>query len=568
MLWRKIKAFVKKIYIKEDQLLFVLIIILGFLVGLFDAAFRFSIHLISRLTYLKGGLWLLSPVVGGFLAGALIRFCREAAGGGVGYVRRMLSFFGGKIPLKITAFRFLTSSINVGSGFSLGPEGPSVAIGAGTGAALASAFHLSTRNTRILVSIGAGSGISAAFGAPMSGVTYMLEEILGNFSARIVGASFIATVFASAVQKWLGGHLLMFSVPEFRLLSPYELFYYALLGLFIAPISVAFIRLNQVFKRSFKKIRLPMELRLAAVGGVISITALVLPQVMGTGYETLTEFMRRPSSLNAVAVLLLGKLVMTSMSIGSDASGGMYAPSFFLGAFSGIFMWKIFSLLFPFPIASPGAYAIVGMGAFFGGAFRVPLTAFLLIFELTKMNSSILLPLMLTTGVSYVISQAMYEYSATEAIMLEEGSLIPKEAGGVLEEILVKDVMRVDFDVIPGDYTVSQVNEILSLLPFSSYPVVDRNGNYLGMVTKSELKRAYLRGEGEKRVEQILSHSTAHLHPDMPMSIAMTRLADSPTDILPVLDPLSHRKLLGVLSMGDFMRKIMEKMEIKGGDYA
>ncbi len=567
MPWPRVKALLKKIYIREEQLLIVLIIVLGFLVGLLDAAFRFSVHFVSNLTYMKGGVWILSPVVGGFLAGLIIRFCREAGGGGVGYVRRMLSFFGGKIPLKTTFFRFLASSINVGTGFSLGPEGPSVAIGAGAGSFLANAFHLSTRNTRVLVSIGAGSGISAAFGAPMSGVTYMLEEILGNFSARIVGASFIATVFASAIQKWVGGHLLMFSVPEFKLLSPYELFYYALLGLFIAPISVAFIRLNQKVKAFFKKTKLPIEFRLAAVGGVISAVALVLPQVMGTGYETLTEFMNKPSSLETVAVLLLGKLLMTSLSIGSDASGGMYAPSFFLGAFSGLFMWKVFSLLFPFPIASPGAYAIVGMGAFFGGAFRVPLTAFLLIFELTKMNSSILLPLMLTTGVSYIISQALYEYSATEAIMLEEGSLIPKEAGGVLEEILVKDVMRVDFDIIPADYTVSQVNEILNLLPFSSYPVVDKDGRYIGMVTKSELKRAYLRGEGDKKVGEILSHITAHLHPDMPLSIALTRLADSPTDILPVLDPRDHEKLLGVLSMGDFLRKIMEKMETKGGNY-
>ncbi|HHE04905.1 MAG TPA: CBS domain-containing protein, partial [candidate division WOR-3 bacterium] len=526
MLLDKVKNLLRKIYIKEEQLLLILIVILGLLVGVVAGLFRASIHFIANHTYLKGGFWIFSPVIGGAVAGFIIRLCREVKGGGVSYVRRMLSYHGGNIPPKVTVLRFVASSINVGSGFSLGPEGPSVSLGGGVGSFLGKIFHLSSRNNRLLVSIGAGSGIAAAFFAPMAGVTYMLEEILGNFSARIIGASFIATVLAAAVQQWMAGHLLMFSVPEFKLLSPYELVYYAVLGLFVAPISVLFIKLTILVKRIFKKHPLPIELKLALVGLIISLTALVFPEAMGTGYETITEYMNMKTGFEAVLALLLVKLVLTAVSVGSDASGGMYAPAFFLGAFSGILVWKIFSLLFPYPIANPGAYAIVGMGAFFGGAFRVPLTAFLLILELTKMNSAILFPLMLATGVSYLFSTYLYDYSATEAVMVEEGSLIPKEAGGILEEILVKDVMRVDYDAVPADFTVREVNEILSLLPFSSYPVIDSDGKYIGMVTGSAIRRAFLKGEGEKKIRELASENVSHLHPEMPLSIAITRLAD------------------------------------------
>ncbi len=551
----------KKIYIKENQLLLILIIVLGLLVGVVAALFRASIHFISAKTYLRGGMWIFSPVIGGIIAGVIIRICKETKGGGVGYIKKMLSYYGGRIPLKVSFFRFIGSAVNVGSGFSLGPEGPSVKLGGGVGSFLARTFHLSSKNTRVLVSIGAGSGIAAAFYAPMAGVTYMLEEIIGNFSAKIVGASFIAAVLAAAVQQGMAGHILMFSIPQFKLLSPYELIYYAVLGLFVAPISVLFVKLTVLIKRVSRKISVPIEIKLGGVGLIISVTALFFPEAMGTGYETITKYMSARASLEIVASLLIVKLLLTSLSIGSDASGGMYAPAFFLGAFSGILIWKIFSLLFPVPMASPGAYAIVGMGAFFGGAFRVPLTAFLLILELTKMNSSILFPLMLATGVSYIFSLYLYPYSATEAIMVEEGSAIPKEAGGVLEETLVEDAMRVDYDAIPGDFTVREVNEILSLLPFSSYPVVTSDGEYIGMVIGSSIKRAFVKGEGERKVKDLVVDSLSHLHPEMPLSIAITRLADSPTDMLPVLSPLNHKKILGVLSMGDFMKKVMELSE-------
>lgn len=561
MFLKKTKELLKKLYIREEQLLILLIIVLGLLVGVIAALFRASIHFIARHTYMKGGIWLLSPVIGGLIVGGIIRICGEVKGGGVGYVKRMLSYHGGNIPAKVTFFRFIASALNVGSGFSLGPEGPSVKLGAGVGSFLGKTFHLSSKNTRVLVSIGAGSGIAAAFFAPMAGVTYMLEEILGNFSAKIVGASFIATVLAAAVQQGMAGHLLMFSIPQFKLLSPYELIYYAFLGLFIAPISVLFVKLTVIIKRFFKRHPLPMEVRLASVGLIITGAALFFPQAMGTGYETITEYINFNASVEIIASLLFVKLLLTSLSIGSDASGGMYAPAFFLGAFSGILVWKIFSLLFPIPIASAGAYAIVGMGAFFGGAFRVPLTAFLLILELTKMNSAILFPLMLATGVSYTFSSYLYSYSATEAVMVEDGTLIPKEAGGILEEILVKDIMRTDYDAIPADFTVREVNEILSLLPFSSYPVLDSIGNYIGMVTGSAIRRAFVKGEGDRKVRELVVENVSHLHPEMPLSIAITRLADSPTDILPVLDPLEHKRILGVLSMGDFMKRVMEISE-------
>lgn len=554
----RLQGLLKKIYFKEEQLLVVLIIVLGLLVGIFGAAFRAAIHLIARFTYERGGWWILSPAIGGLITGLIIRYLsKEAEGGGITYVKRALAYYGGDITLKTTASRFLASAINVGTGFSLGPEGPSVKIGAGIGSFLARMFHLSSRNARMLVSIGAGGGIAAAFFAPMAGVTYILEEIMGNLSTKIVGASLIATVLAAALQKSLSGNILIFTLPGFEFISPLELINYALLGAFVAPISILFVKFMVFAKRQFARKNLPVEIRLFFVGLLISFFGLFFPQTLGTGYDTITEVLKEETALSIVIGLLLLKIFLTAISIASGGSGGIYAPVFFMGAFSGIFVYKILSLAFSIKIASHGAYAIIGMGAFFAGVFRTPLTAFLIIFEMTR-KPSVLFPLMLATGVSYLIASALYPYSATTALLIEEGSEIPSEAGGMLEEILVKDTMNREFDPIPEYFTIQEVEQLLPLLPFAAYPVVDREGNFVGMVTSWDIKRKAVRGEGNQPVKDIAMKDVPHLHPDMPLSLAIPRIANAPVDVLPVLDPFDHRKLYGVLSMRDFLKKIME----------
>ncbi len=559
MSWKEeLNRVVRKIYLKEEQLLLILIVVLGLLVGVFGAAFRAAIHTIAALTYEKGGWWLLSPAIGGLITGLIIKYIsEEAKGSGITYVKRALAYYGGDISLKTTVSRFIASAINVGTGFSLGPEGPSVKIGAGIGSFLARVFHLSSKNARMLVSIGAGGGIAAAFFAPMAGVTYILEEIMGSLSTKIVGASLIATVLAAALQKSLSGDILIFSLPGFEFLTPAELINYALLGAFVAPFSVLFVKSMIYAKRFFSRLSIPVEWKLFATGVVISAVGFFFPQTLGIGYDTITEVMRGDVALKLVVVLLILKILLTSLSSACGGSGGIYAPVFFMGAFSGIFVAKVMSGLFPMKIASSGAYAIIGMGAFFAGVFRTPLTAFLIIFEMTR-KPSVLFPLMLATGVSYIIASALYPYSATRALMIEEGSEIPSEAGGMLEEILVEDTMNTEFDAIPEDFTIEEVNQLLPLLPFGAYPVVDKEGNFVGMVTAWDIKRRAVRGEGNLLVRDITIRDVPHLHPDMPLSIAISRMANAPFDVLPVLDPFEHRKLYGVLSMKDFLKKIME----------
>ena len=364
----------------------------------------------------------LVSLVTGFL---LAKFFPEVRGSGVPQTEAAFHLQQGVIPARVPFGKFLTGVLCIGSGHSMGREGPCVQIGGGLASLLGKWLRLSPARVKDLVPVGAAAALSAAFNTPVAAVLFALEEIIGDLNAALIGSTVVASVTAVIVERSILGNEPLFHVPEYHLVHPAELLAYAALGLAGGIISVLFCKGLLRTRAFFLRMRASTTVFQPAMGGlIIGVVLIFVPQVMGVGYEYVDQALNGGLPLKLMLLLCFVKLAATIISYASGNAGGIFAPSLFLGAMAGGAVGVVIHRFAIFPTGDPGAYALVGMGALFAGIIRAPITSVFMIFELTQ-DYQILVPLMIANMLSFLISRRYQPRPVYHALLEQDHVHLP-----------------------------------------------------------------------------------------------------------------------------------------------
>lgn len=501
---------------------------------------------------------LIVPVIGGLLYGPLVnRFAKEARGHGVPEVMLAVAQRGGRISPKVAVVKTLASALTMGSGGSVGREGPIVQIGSALGSALGRVTKATEHRMTLLVACGAAGGIAATFNAPLAGVFFAMELILGTFSAEAFGATVLASVTASVIGRAAFGDVAFLTLPAFHVdhLAQYGLF--AVLGVVAAAVGVGFTRVLYLIEDACDWAwRGPEWLRPAVGGLALGLVLLALPEMYGVGYPVLEAATAGGYAVGFLLLLLVGKMLATSLTIGIGGSGGVFAPSLFIGAMLGAVYGTGVHHLLPGTAGSVGAYALVGMGAVFAGAARAPITAVVILFELTG-EYSIILPLMLAIVLATATSRLLTRDTIYTLKLRRRGIDLEGPAPGA--RIGAQQVGSV-MDPLPSSLSAStelaDAADLLGLSGYGALPVVDDSGHYVGVVTAQAIAEA-LTEQPDAAPAEVgqLAEMPAPVTTDQPLAQALHTLLSAAGTGVPVLDP-AHGSPVGWLSHQSALRAV------------
>ncbi len=440
---------------------------------------------------------------------------------------------GGRIRPQVAIVKAVASALCIGGGGSVGREGPIVQIGSALGSTLGQLVKLDERRLKLLVACGAAGGIAATFNAPLAGVFFAMELILRQWAAESFGMVVLSSVTASVIGRSILGNNPFLTLPAFQIDHVVQYPLFGLLGLVAGLVGVAFSRiLYAVEDLCDWAWPGPEWLRPACGGVLLGALLLVLPQMYGVGYPVLGKAVAGGYGIAFLIALLAGKAVACSLTIGIGGSGGVFAPSLFCGAMTGALFGNIVHIVLPATGGSLGAYALVGMGAVFAGAARAPITAVLILFELTG-EYTIILPLMLAivlaTGMSHLIS-ADTVYTRK---LLRRGIDIEEPAAVSLRRRPISDVMTSPPELVPADASLRSVVAGFASTGNSSLLVADDQGGYLGTLAAHDLMDAL--AAGEEITVRALTVSTSPVGPEATIGDVLSQL-DNGTDVVPVED--------------------------------
>ncbi|MCA9935237.1 MAG: chloride channel protein [Ardenticatenaceae bacterium] len=505
---------------------------------------------------------LLVMALAGIVVGFMVnRWAREAKGHGVPEVMEALALRNGRIRTRVAAVKVLASSLTIGSGGSAGREGPIVQVGAALGSSIGQWFHFSAERVRTLVACGAAAGIAATFNAPIAGAIFALEVILGKFTTRYFGAVVISSVSAGIIGRIFLSDAPAFIVPAYPLHNFWELPIYIVLGVLAALVAVLFIRSLYWLEGLFDGWRVPMSLK---TGLGLTLTALVgiyfLPdrEVLGPGLEFIGEAIAEDItlSLGLMASLLLWKLVATGLTLGSGNSGGVFAPALFMGAVLGGMVGTLAHSAWPDVAANPGAYAIVGMAAVFAAAARAPITAVLIVFEMSN-DYKLILPLMLATVLSTLLAEHLFSESIyTLKLKLKGISLQRGRDLDLLQSMQVREAMTANPFVVQMNTPLTKLGDFFQQTHSHSFPVVDEGSRLVGMVSLRDYDRAIEQGECDGRtVIQIATTGNLLIaFDDEPLGNAIQRLGVRGINKMPVVTRAEPERVIGVIRRSDIVK--------------
>jgi len=555
---------------RENTFNLLVAMVIGLVGGYGAVGFRFLIAQVENLcfgvpeppvSHLLGLPWyvkLLLPALGGLLVGPIIsRFASEAKGHGVPEVMAAVARKGGIIKGRVAAAKVVASAVTIGTGGSAGSEGPIVQIGSSLASVLGQLFRVSARRMKTYVGCGAAAGIAATFNAPVAGMLFAVEVILGDFGVAKLSPIIVASVVATAVSRSHLGDVPAFAVPEYQLVSGVELIHYAILGAAAALVAVAFTFTLDRSEHFFEQLRIPAWLK-PALGGLALglIGAVGMPHVFGVGYEFIEEALHGHLPLAMLLGLIVVKILATSATLGSGGSGGILAPSLFLGAMLGGVVWYGAHALSP-ELVSPnyGAYALVGMAAVLAAATRAPLQAILIIFELTG-GYKVILPLMFSSIVAVIIAgQLMAESIYTiklkaRGIDLKQGTDV-----NVMTGVRVHEVMRSEMKTVPYSMRLQQLmEEISGTTQHSTFFMLDSEGRLAGTISYPEIRRVLFDVENLMpllRAEDIASVQSCSVTPEDSLDVVIRNFARHNLDELPVVDPADPQRVTGSVHRAD-----------------
>jgi chloride channel protein, CIC family len=416
---------------REEQLFLLVAVLIGIYSGLAVVAFRLAIDWL-RLALLGSSLrptgWRVVAVPAGtglVVAALVVRLFPAVRGSGVNQTKAALYIYDGYISFRTVVGKFLTAALAIGSGQSLGPEDPSLQIGAGLASALGRGLRLPREALRFIAPVGAAAGLAAAFNSPITAVLFVIEEVIGRWSAGVLGAVVLSAVASVITEQWFLGDEPLFHVPTYHLVHGAELFAYAALGLIGGAVSVIFVRAVTALRPRCRA--LPpwtWYLQPAVAGACVGLIGLWFPQVMGAGYDVIDRAMHDEYGWRTLAALGALKVVATTASFVSGTPGGLFAPTLFIGAMVGGAVCAAERLIAPGITGPTGAYALVGMGTLFAGILRAPMTSVFMIVEVSG-NYSIILPVMISNTIAYLVSRRFQQHGLFDVLARQDGTELP-----------------------------------------------------------------------------------------------------------------------------------------------
>jgi CIC family chloride channel protein len=436
---------------------------------------------------------LVIPALGGLIVGPLVYFfAREARGHGVPEVMEAVAVRGGVMRPRVVAVKTLASAICIGSGGSVGREGPIVQIGSALGSAIGQMLRVPARQLRTIVGCGAAAGIAATFNAPIAGALFAVEVIVGDFAVTQFSPIVISAVVATVVSRYFLGNTPAFPVPEYQLVSPFELGPYIMVGVVAGLIGTVFVRTLYATEDAFGKLTIP-EWAKASLGGLlIGAFGIFFPSVFGVGYSTIEMALSGELPVLLLGVLLGVKILATSITIGSGGSGGIFAPSLFLGAMTGGLCGKLLHGWFPTSTAGSGAYALVTMGAVVAATTHAPLSAIIIIFELTQ-TIDIIPPLMAACVVSSLIAMFLSRDSIYTMKLTRRGVDLHREDDpNVLKSLYVREIIDREPQVVPASASLEQVLSLIVESDHTEFFVINEAEELIGAIYLHELRRIIL----------------------------------------------------------------------------
>ena len=575
----------------------------GLVTGLFAVALIELVHLVQRISFGEGPGWMTIIAVttlGGLLVGTIVTYVvPEARGGGVTQVMESIALRGGRMRPRTAPGKLITSGLSIGVGASGGREAPIVQIGGALGSLFGRMAALTEDRKRELIAAGAAGGIAASFNAPIGGMLFAIEVILGGFRLRYLQVIVIASVVASVTARELVGEALIYNPPPYRLGSPAELLLYGVLGIAAAGVGWALSRGEHLATLTFERIRVWPPLRTAFGGLIVGCLALLVPEILGTGDDlppvsgAVTEPIARLLDgrfaeefglvgLAAAGLLLLVlalKLIATCVSIGSGFAVGSFGPAFFLGAALGGAIGHAAATLFPGITVQPGALAVAGMAAVLGAAARAPLTGIIIAFELTG-DYGMVLPLMLAAGIATLVADRLDRDSIYTLPLRHRGIVYSEpEDIDIMQLVKVREIMTRSPEVVPADESLERLQERFSHSGPHGFPVVDPTDRrrLLGVVTISDLRRAMDPGDAassdtasasldhRRTAGDICTRNPLTITPEDPVFRAVQRMASIDVGRLPVVSAEDHHRLVGLVRRADivtaYQRALRRTME-------
>ncbi|NOZ19811.1 MAG: CBS domain-containing protein [Planctomycetes bacterium] len=569
--------------LSADTYLLVLSVVIGILGGYGAVLFRYLIAFFQYLALGQGGnevvsllmtkSWLhklIVPVIGGAIVAPMIYFlAREAKGHGVPEVMEAIAMHNGIIRPRVVLVKSVASALTIGTGGSVGREGPIVQIGAAFASSLGQLVGVTGERLRVLVACGVTAGITATFNAPIAGVFFSVEIILGNYAITTLSPLIISSVAATVVSRAYLGDVPAFAIPRHLMISPWETLFYALLGMLAGVVAFLFTKLLYATEDIFDAIKVPEYTKGIAGGALVGVGLLYFPQIYGVGYDTITKVLKGEELLWVLLVLVGVKMLAMSITIGSGGSGGIFAPSLLVGACLGGAFGIVVGKIFPGIVAPSGAYAVAGMGAVVAGTTRGPITAILIIFEMTG-DYKIILPIMMAAIISSLVAsklsrESMYTLKlARRGIHLDEGMEVC-----IMKGARVENVMEPDASTLPPEAPFSEVLKKILQTHSAHHYVVDGERHLIGVISLHDVKSVLHRSNLDPIViaEDMADTSMPTVSPDSTLADALDLLLGRNTEELPVLDGEGKGVFLGVVSKRtilDFYQREILKEEAQG----
>ena len=543
---------------REEQVFLVLTLLIGALVGLTVVAFILVTERAGARLYPIGGApWrrLLVPVVGSLGMGYLLfRFFPDARGSGVPQTKAALFARGGRSSFATVFGKFFCTSATLASGIPLGREGPAVQVGAGIASILGQKLGLRPEKIKALVPVGAAAAIAAAFNTPLAAVLFSLEEVVGDMHAPVLGSVVLASATSWGMLRLLLGNDPLFKVPQYQLVHPEEFGIYVLLGVAGGLVSAAFTRLLLWIRAKFLHFpRKTVWFQPVAGGLVVGLMGWFVPQIMGVGYKYVGDVLNGNMALKVMILLLAMKLVAVAVSYGSGNAGGIFGPSLFLGAMLGGAIGTIAQHFFPGHVASPGAYALVGMGTAFAGVVRAPMTSVVMIFEITR-DYAVIVPLMISNLISYFIASKFQKTAIYEILAEQDGLHLPTAESRIQEsQRQVYQAMHPATEILSTERTVDEALEKAKASSADAWLVNDESG-VVGVVSRESLEKFASAGGGARLLVELLDgQNFPHVHADHSLAAALDRMGAAQVDLLPVVSRADLHHLEGVITLQDVL---------------
>ncbi len=546
--------------------LIIFAVIIGTLSSIGNYLFKLSIKFFQIHVFKKGEFFFESmgvphlkvvlPAIGGVLLIPLIYFFKDEVWGyGFGKFLEKVNLKGGILRARLIIPKMLAAAITIGTGGSAGPESPIAQIGGAIGSVIGRITKVPTERLITYVACGAAGGIAATFNAPITGVFFALEIVLlGNFELLNFVPVVISSAMATAFTRIFFVREEALVLPTLHMVSIYEVFFYMVTGILCGLISPYFVRLFFGIRDLFDRITIPKMMKPALGGLIVGVMGYFFPQILGMKYEFMNKIFTGSPAITVLFMVFILKILATSITLGSGATGGVFAPILFIGAAMGGFMGKLFSIAFPHVTGDVGIYALTGMGAFISGAIHAPMTGIFLAYELSK-NYQASIPIMFACVLAAYTAKLLGGEALDTADLSRRGiKLYEGREVNILRSIFVKDVMTSEYEPLREDMSLREVLEKIRESKHAYFPVFSLENEFIGIISLRDVREVLLLEEDLTSIiiaRDIVNENIIVTYPDETLLDVLDKFSLKEIDEMPVVERSNPKNLLGMVRQRD-----------------